>query len=365
MRHRIDTSLVAPMALALALASVSASGAEARKTTVEAPPTTIDNPATLHGLGRVAIGAFTVDILDRVEASADVGGLELVTGAPTDIIVNLVGTDPARYAALVENMYTQFVTDLTAQGYTVVPNAELGANPDFAKFKHSEVGATRLEKTAAGHNHYVSAQGLPMYVLDEAFFVPRGPQFALPFAKKPVRDPYVSWGTGLGAGFALGDFARQRVVAKSLGAAVLNVRITLLGGQAHINRDFWMTKGSGKTDAAMTFVPVYNRILVIPADGAYGRIALGQPVATARLGDLVGTTSALNHAAQTAGNVAIAASRFLGAFAGGGGGMIGSMHYGNRSSYELRTDQPTFEAELSKGFAKVSSTLVTEMARVR
>lgn len=351
MQKRIGTPNLAMMSLALAYGC--ASTAQAR-TAAEAPPTTVENPTALHGLGRVAIGAFTVDILDRVEASADVGGLELVTGAPTDIIVNLVGTDPARYSALVEAMYTQFAADLTAQGYTVVSNAELLANADFAKLKHTEAGATRLEKTAAGHNQYVSAQGLPMYVLDEAFFVPRGPQFALPFAKKPVRDPYVSWATGLGAGFALGDFARQRLVAKSLGAAVLNVRITLLGGQAHINRDFWMTKGSGKTDAAMTFVPIYNRILVVPADGAVGRVSLGQPVVTARLGDLVSTTSAANHAVQTAGNVAIAASRFLGAFGGGGGGMIGSMHYGNRSSYDLLTNEPIFETELSKGFAQVS-----------
>lgn len=360
MRPAIGTSYLT--ALAWGLISLAPVVAVARAQ-VEAPATTVENPATLHGLGRVAIGAFTVDILDRVEASADVGGLELVTGAPTDIIVNLVGTDPARYAALVEEMYTRFTADLTAQGYTVVPNAELRANADFAKVKDT-TGAIRLEKTAAGHNHYVSAQGLPMYILDEAFFVPRGPQFSLPFSKKPVRDPYVSWGTGLGAGFALGDFARQRTVAKSLGAPLLDVRITLLGGQARIDRNFWMTKGSGKTDAAMTFVPVYNRILVIPADGPCGRVALGQPVATARLGELVGTTSSANHAVQTAGNVAIAASRVLGAFAGGGG-LIGSMHYGNRSSYELRTDQSTFEAELSKGFGQVSTSLVTEMARAR
>ena len=140
---------------------------DARPAEVEAPPVTTENLAALHGLGRVAIGAFTVDILDRVEASADIGGLELVTGAPTDIIVNLVGTDPTRYSALVETMYAQFVADLTAKGYAVVPNAELAANAEFAKAKGTVPGATRLEKTAAGHNHYVSAQGLPIYMVDE------------------------------------------------------------------------------------------------------------------------------------------------------------------------------------------------------
>ena len=185
--------------------------------------------------------------------------------------------------------------------------------------------------------------------------------------KKSVRDPYIGWGAGFGSAFVMLDYAKQRQVAKSLGAAILNVRITLLGGQAHINRDFWMTKGSGKTDAAMTFVPLYNRVVVVPGDStsAYGRVALGQPVVTDKLGELVSTTSAANHALQTAGNAAIVASRFLGAFAGGGGGIIGAMHYGNRSSYELRTDEATFETQLSKGFQHVSQLLSSELARGR
>lgn len=327
------------------------------------PPVTTENPGALHGLGRVAIGAFTVDILDRVEASADIGGLELVTGAPTDIIVNLVGTDPARYNALVDSMYAQFAADLAAKGYTVVPQAELAANAEFAKEKP---GVSRLEKTASGHNHYVTANGLPIYMVDEGFIIPRPVEFQVFGKKKAVRDPYIGWGSSFGAGFVMLDYAKQRQVAKSLGAALLNVRITLLGGQAHIDRDFWMTKGSGKTDAAMTFVPLYNRVVIVPADGTspYGRVALGQPVVTGKLGDLVSTTSAANHAMQTAGNAAIVASRFLGAF-GAGGGMIGAMHYGNRSSYDLHTDEATFEAELSKGFAQVSQSLSAELARGR
>ena len=350
---------------ALALAMVApVYTATARTVPVEAPPVTTENPAALHGLGRVAIGAFTVDILDRVEASADIGGLELVTGAPTDIVVNLVGTDPTRYNLLVETMYAQFVADLTAKGYAVVPHAELAANAEFAKQKP---GVSRLEKTASGHNHYVTAQNLPIYMVDEGFIIAKPAEFQVFGKKKSVRDPFVSWGSSFGASFVMLDYARQRQVAKSLGAALLNVRITLLGGQAHINRDFWMTKGSGKADAAMTFVPLYNRVVVVPADGIspYGRVALGQPVVTDKLGELVSTTSAANHALQTAGNAAIVASRFLGAFAGGGGGVIGSMHYGNRSSYDLRTDEATFEAQLAKGFADVSQSLSAELARGR
>lgn len=361
MRHWIKTVGTA----VLTLPWIASNPALAHDAPVVEPPVHVDNAAALKGVSRVAIGSFTVDILDRVEASADVGGIELVTGAPTDIIVNLVGTDPTRYPALVEEMYARFAADLTNAGYVVVPQAELQANADFARLKRTDPAAAKLEKTAAGHNHYISAHGLPIWMVDENWIVPRPTQIQIFGKKKDNRDPYVSWGTSLTAGFVMMDYAKQKQVAKSLGAPVLNVRITLLGGQARIDRDFWMTKGSGKTDAAMTFVPTYNRIVVIPAEGNYGRVALGQPVATARLGELVGTTSAANKAAQTAGNVAIAASRFLGAFAGGGGGVIGAMHYGNRASYDVRTDEPTFEAELVKGFGKVSASLVTEMAHSR
>ena len=361
MRYSFDTVRT----VILTLAWLGTGAAEARDAPVAEPPVRVDNAAALQGVGRVAIGSFTVDILDRVEASADVGGIELVTGAPTDIIVNLVGTDSARYPALVEAMYAQFAADLTKAGYSVVPRAELQANVDFAKLKPSDPAASKLEKTAAGHNHYISAYGLPMWMIDENWIVPRPTQIQIFGKRKDTRDPYISWGNSLTAGFVMVDYAKQKQVAKSLGAPVLNVRITVLGGQAKIDRDFWMTKGSGKTDAAMTFVPTYNRVVIIPPEGNYGRVALGQPVPTARLGELIGTTSAANKAAQTAGNVAIAASRFLGAFAGGGGGVIGAMHYGNRTSYDLHTDEATFEAQLSKGFAQVSASLVAEMAHSR
>jgi len=357
LRSSSTTALIAIFALVLGAQGVAARDA------APSGPTLVENPATLHGVNRVAIGSFTVDILDRTEATADVGGLELVTGAPSDIVVNLVGVDPSRYQTLVDGLYARFVADLQAQGYTVVPREELAANAAFAKAKGAETGAVHLEKTAAGHNHYVSAQGLPIYMVDELMIVPRPAQISF-MGKKAVRDPYIGWGTSFGGSFARVDMEKQRDVAKSLGAPVLDVRITLLGGQAHIDRAFWKTRGSGRTDAAMIFVPTYNRVVVVPATGAFSRVSLAEPVATDKLGELVGTTSAANHAMQTAGNAAIAASRVLGAF-GGAGGFIGAMHYGNSSAFDLRTDEATFEAQLSKGFAMVSQTLATELAHNR
>ena len=322
-----------------------------------APEVSIDHPEAFKGASRVAIGSFTVDILDRQEATADISGIELVTGAPSDLIVTLVGADPARYQALVDDAYAHFTADLTKAGYTVVPQAELAANADYQKTLPRDGVREHDEKSPAGRNHYISAQGLPMFLVDETALFPKMEFHFL--GPKPKHDPYIGWATGFGAGFAQMGFERQRAVAKSLNAQILNVRITLLAGQARIDHAFWRASGTAKTDAAMTFVPLYNRILAVNPTGAHGRVALGQGVTTEKLGDLVSTTSATTKGAQTLGNGAIAASRVLGAFGafGGGAGLIGHMHYSNKSTYEVRTDEAVFETALNKGFDQVSGIL--------
>lgn len=358
-----------PVLAVLALLFSGASYAVASATDVKPPPVegvatpvAVENPARLKGLSRVAIGSFTVDVLDRLEASEQIGGVELVTGAPSNLVVTLVGADRSRYQALADAAYDRFVADLNAKGFTVVPQTELRADPEFKKIVSAETGAPRDERSPAGSNRYVSAAALPIYLVDETTLFPKMEFHIL--GPKPKRDPYIGWGSSLGAGFARLGFERQHAVAKSLGAPILNVRITILGGQAHIDRDFWKTAGSAKTGGAMRFVALYNRVLVVGPDPGLARVALAEDLATDTLGDLVSTTSGGSRAMQTAGNTAIAASRFMGAFVPGGS-LIGAMHYSNRSTYEVRTDQPTFEAALTDGFGRVSDTLTTALSERR
>jgi hypothetical protein len=347
--------------LALLFSGSSYAVASASSQVVQTAPgaVTLENPAQLKGLNRVAIGSFTVDILDRLESSADIGGIELVTGAPSQLVVTLVGTDRSRYQALVDAAYEKFVSDLTAKGFSVIPQAELQANAEFKKLMNSEAALARDEKSPAGSNRYLSAASLPIYLVDETTLFPKMEFHIL--GPKPKRDPYIGWGTSLGAGFAALGFQRQHETAKSIGAPILNVRITLLGGQAQINRDFWKTAGSAKTDAAMRFVALYNRVLVVGPDQGLARVALSEDLATDKLGDLVSTTSGGSKALQTAGNTAIVASRFLGAFVPGGN-LIGAMHYTNKNTYEVRTDEPTFEAALTDGFGRISGILSTALS---
>ena len=325
-------------------------------------PVTVENAAQLRGLNRVAIGSFTVDILDRLESSADIGGIELVTGAPSQLVVTLVGADRTRYQALVDAAYERFVADLTAKGFSVIPQSELQADPEFRKLISAEAAAARDERSPAGSNRYLSTASLPIYLVDETTLFPKM-EFRI-IGPKPKRDPYIGWGSSMGAGFAALGYQRQHAAAKSIGAPILNVRITLLGGQAQINRDFWKTAGSARTDAAMRFVALYNRVLVVGPDQGMARVALSEDLATDKLGDLVSTTSGGSRALQTAGNTAIVASRVMGAFVPGGA-LIGAMHYTNKNTYEVRTDQPTFEAALTDGFGRVSDILSTGLSHAR
>jgi hypothetical protein len=342
--------VLAPAAFALGLAL--AAPAAVRAEPAEAPAVMVENPKLLDGLTRVAIGSFTVDVVDRLEADTRIAGIELVAGLPSNIVVTLTGVDQASYPALVEAMYDRFVADLQAQGVTVVPRADLAASPDFATL---DSPPPRDEKSPAGTGRYITAHGLPIYLVDETTLFPKI-QFQ-GFGRKAERDPYISWSTSFGAGFAAMGYQHQRDLARKLDAPVINVRITLLGGQARIDKSFWRSGASAKTDAAMSFAPLYNRILVVRADGPMARVALGRPVTTGKLGDLVNVTSGAGRAAEVGLNTAIAASRVMGAFVPGGG-LIGSMHYQNHVAYEIRSDQQTFEAAVGQGFGEVSATLV-------
>ena len=352
MRNRLALAFLTVAALApMTLAASPALAAAA-----EAPPVTVENAPALQGLNRVAIGSFTVDVVDRLQADTRIAGIELIAGLPSNILVTLKGVDSARYQALVDTMYDRFVADLAAQGITVLPRADLASQPDYATL---DSPPARDEHTPAGTGRYLTAHGLPIYMVDETLVFPKM-QISM-FGHKPERDPYISWSTALGAGFAEQGFERQRAVARALGAPVIDVRITMLGGQAHIDKSFWRSGASAKTDAAMSFVPLYNRILVVPEKGPMGRVALGQPVVTARLGDLVNVTSGAGKAAETGLNTAIAASRAFGAFVPGGS-ILGSMNYSNHVAYEVRSDEASFEDAVTKGFTQVSATLTRELS---
>jgi len=87
-----------------------------------------------------------------------------------------------------------------------------------------------------------------------------------------------------------------------------------------------------------------------------GRVSLKSQFVTPKLGDLVNATTG----ADTAGNVAANTAVVLGRLAGFGG-----MKYANTRKYEVRTNEPDFEAAVNTSFGLVSAGLVGELARNR
>lgn len=321
----------------------------------------VDNPDKLKGVKRVAIGSFMVDVVEDMRTSKDLAGIELVTGAPSSVSIKVKGLDPARYQAIVDAMYAKTEADLKAQGFEVVPNAEVMANPDMAKLVAKNNESPRRVKSAAGENLYFTAHGLPQIVTDELALIPKF-RFNVPFGKKPKADPYIgSFSVGMNSGMAI---AMQNSIGKQLNAAMLNVRITLLASQASLDPEFF-TEGSKKTHAvaAIAMVPVYNRFYVAMPDGGKARVSLRDQVVTGAVGDLENITSGTKKATQTAGNVARVAGA-LGML--GGFSPFGSkIKYANSIDYEAKLDQAKFEQGVKDSYAKVSTGLVTELANRR
>ncbi len=320
----------------------------------------VDNPGKLAGIHRVAIASFMVDIVDDLKAEQDISGVELVAGAPSEVSIKVVGTDPLTYQAMVDSMYETAVRDLMAQGFEVVSNQDLLANADFAKLVARNNENPRRIHSAAGENLYYTTHNLPQIVTDELSVIPKF-TFPMPFAKKPKADPYIgSFSVGMNSGMAL---ATSNSIAKQLNAAMINVRITLLGSQASLDKNFWTQGGDAHAAAAVGMTPLYNRYLIMLPDGGRARIALRDQVTSTSTGELVKVTSGTKQASQTVGNVA----RVAGAFGmlGGFSGIGRSIKYAHSIDYEARMDPAKFGDAVEASFSKVSSGLATELAARR
>lgn len=318
----------------------------------------LDNPEKLKGIKRVVIATFMVDIVDQMKQTKAVEGLELLAGAPSEVSIKVIGTDPARYQAMVDAMYEQAVGDLTAQGFEVVPQSELATNADYAKLAAQNGDNPRRIKSPAGENLYYTTHNLPMVVADDTTVMQKT-EFNI--GKRKV-DPYIGdFSVGMNSMMSLN---MGNTIAKQMDAAVINVRITLLGAQASIDNAFWQSKNSAKVDAAISFVPLFNRYLIMLPTGGRARIALHDPITTARIGDLVNVTSTSTKASETVGNAMHMLGRF-GMLGGFSGVAHSSIKYGHSMDFEARMEPDKFNDAVTASFAKVSTSLATQLAQSR
>ena len=130
----------------------------------EQEPVKIAGPANAKGVSTVTVGAFNVGFIfestDQTKAS---GGLMGAFGGTTKANSELVGVTPAMMQAVADAAYADFVTQLTAGGYTVQPAADLFGHAALAKTKSQDMPLDiniALEKGSKGKATYYKPSAL-------------------------------------------------------------------------------------------------------------------------------------------------------------------------------------------------------------
>jgi len=342
------TLLVPPLARAQAQASADpAASSASAPTTAGALPAgavEVDNPEKLKGLKRVVIPAFNVHFLTESRADVQINGVQVITGAPSNVKVTLKGADPARFQAIADALYDRTVQQLQAAGIEVVPIDQLKAHPSYAELAQRGDTGPKEEDASAGKGTFVTARGLPLIHMDEVSFIQKF-EIKLFGGKKP-EDTFLPLSTKLSSGFTAGFVAQaESKLAKELDAALLKVRITVLGGTLDVGHSFWTGKEIS-TKAAASLPPLVNRYAFILPNGDRARISLKQAATSAELGEMVNVTSAGSQAADVARNVLNVALIL--------GGARTSVGYGRSADYEWRVEPALYERVIDAQTATVA-----------
>ena len=305
----------------------------------------VDNPEYLPAVKRVVITSYMVDFVTELKYSKSLSGLEAMIGADSDVMIKAVGSNKEQLQAITEKFYEQTVEQLKAQGIEVVNQDELAALPEYTELAATGVTPVPSEQDAdAGKGLFFTARGLPLQLIDETQFIP---VINLPFTK-PKKDNFLTFGARFSGGFSAAQAQQiEEKIAKKLGATIMRVRLTVLGGQLTPDTSFW-SGGKVSTRAAASFVDFVSRYAFISPEGNKSRVALGEIAETGDIGELVNTTSDGTKATDTAKNVGQVALNVLSIAARLGGvatpGGIGG--FSSTTEYELRVQPDLFEKAL-------------------
>lgn len=310
----------------------------------------VENPDVLPSVKRVVITSFMADFVSELRYSKSLSGLEAMIGADSDVSIRLVGSSNEQFQAMTEAFYEQTVAQLRARGVEVVEQGELAALPEFAELAASGVKPLPSEQDAkAGKGLFFTAQGLPLHLIDETQFMP-----SFSFGRKK-QDDFLTLGTRFSGGFAAAQTQQiESRIATSLGATILKVRLTVLGGQLTPDSSFW-SSGKVSTRAAASFVDTVTRYAFITPDGNKARISLQETIATDEIGELVNTTSDGSKATDTAKNVALVALNVASLAARLGGLSTGyTGGFSATSEYECRVRPELFEKTVLSHYERIA-----------
>lgn len=292
----------------------------------------IENGDQLKGLKRVILPSFLVHFVTESKAEAQINGIQVITGAPSNVKITLKGTEEARLQALTEALYARTTAQLAEAGIEVVTPEQLKAKPAYQELVKASAKSPKEEDAKAGKGKFYTPQELPLYYMDEAAFIPK--ITIKLFGNKPPEDAFLPLGTKMASAFSAGALqTAEQQLAKDFDAAILKVRITVLAGQLNVANNFWTGKDISTT-AAASFPPLVNRFAFILPNGNKARLSLKEQVSSGPLGELVNVTSAGSQVADVARN-ALSVALILGGQRGGG--------YGRSADYEWRVGPEDFQ----------------------
>lgn len=292
----------------------------------------VENPEYLKGLKRVVIPSFMVEFVTEAKASVALSGIQLAMGGNSSALIRIKGAQPEQFQEVTDRLYEQTVAELRQAGIEVVDKAVLQASPTFKAMAEKGEKAPRPEEAKGGKGVFHTAEGLPLYFMNEQAFITK-------LFSKPKEDLYLTFGTQFASNFSTAQMpALEEQLARELDATVLKVRITFLGGTAKRESNIWIG-GSAKAEGAASFAPVATRYAFITGKGDKARISLKDTVNTGQIGEMVNVTSSASKAVDVARNTLTVASRFGAAF-----GMRGiDLGYGNDVEYEWQVEPGSFE----------------------
>lgn len=304
-------------------------------------PVKISGPANAKGVTTVAIGAFNVGfIFESVDQTKASGGLMGAFGGTTKAKSELVGVTPEMMQKIADAAYADFVSQLGASGYTVVPAGDLFGHAALAKTKSLETPLDiniALEKGSKGKATYFKPSELAS-------------QFMLPgdFTGSGMSSIGINMSAGQ-ASMALTNYAKQS------GVGVIDV--VYLIDFSDQKRPGFFSFGGLQVNSGLSVAADYSRMTLIAPSGKQTVVTVKAPVGVE--GDFIekndassGTDKALQSTANVAGGLAAVAG-------------LGGLRFGKTRKFAFTAKPGAYEEGAAKAASLASEMMVARLGAMR
>lgn len=307
----------------------------------EKEPVKIAGPANAKGVTNVAIGAFNVGfIFESIDRTAASGGLMGAFGGTTKAKSELVGVTPEMMQAVTDAAYADFVSQLTASGYSVQAPGDLFAHATMAKTKSQDMPLDiniALEKGSKGKATYYKPTALPSLLMIPGDFIGSG---------------LSSMGMNMQAGQASMALTNY---AKAANVGVVNVVYLIDFSQQ--KRPGAFSFGGLQVNSALSVSADYSRATLIAPNGKQSVITVKAPVAVE--GEFVEKSDASSggdKALQAGANVAGGVAAVFG---------FGGLKFGKTREFAFTAKPGNYEEGAAKAASLTSEMLIGRLAPLR